>query len=125
MADRVGDIVSTQATSQDHRNACAHRLHDASTNIPVVNATGSADARDIRIVRVEQEVVTERSETLGGGNCLVGGLRPADLDRLHHSHAARKERTQLPLLLDAQRLGRRTNVDDRRVHRIRHRDDGV
>src|SRR5918994_2419481 len=98
--NRFGDIVRTQATGQDDWNVDADRCHDAGTDVPVVNATRGADARDIRIVRVEKKVVTDRSETLGGIKCLVGRLRPSDLDRLHQSRATRKDRTQPALLLD-------------------------
>src|SRR5918994_5377782 len=70
--NRFGDVVWTQATGQDDRNVGTDRFHDAGTNVPVVNATGGADARDIRIVRVEKEEVTDRRETLGGIQRLVG-----------------------------------------------------
>ena len=64
--NRFGDVVRTQAPGQDDRNVGADRFHDAGTDVPVVNAARGADARDIRIVRVEKQVVTDRGETLGG-----------------------------------------------------------
>src|SRR5918998_560594 len=81
--NRFGDVVRTQATGQDDRNAGTDRFHDAGTDVPVVNAAGGADAGDFGIVRIEKKVVANRGETLGSIKCLVERLRSSNLDGFH------------------------------------------